>query len=112
LLENREAWLNHVTAQLTPAFAARGAPLPARVRVAVGFPSTGRRGKRIGECWDSTASQDGTFEILIRPDVSDPLQAAEILAHELVHAAVGTKAKHGPPFKRRLNARAVTDDAL
>jgi hypothetical protein len=53
--------------------------------VAIGFPSTGKRGQRIGECWD--ASADRTFEVLIRPDQADPMAVAAILAHELVHTA-------------------------
>lgn len=97
---NRETWLNKIAAKLAPAFAERGAPLPARIRIAIGFPSTGSRGKRIGECWDKTASGDGTFEILIRPDVDDPTEATAILAHELCHAAAGLKAGHGPGFRK------------
>jgi hypothetical protein len=98
--QNRENWLNAVVAKLAPAFAERGAKLPPRIRIAIGFPSTGARGKRIGECWDKTASRDGTFEILIRPDIDDPTEAAAILAHELCHAAVGIPAGHGPAFRK------------
>jgi hypothetical protein len=97
---NRETWLNQVALKLAPAFAERGAPLPPRIRIAIGFPSTGARGKRIGECWDQTASRDGTFEIMIRPDIDDPHEAAAILAHELCHAAAGLKAGHGPAFRK------------
>jgi hypothetical protein len=98
--QNRETWLNAVAAKLAPAFAERGAALPERIRIAIGFPSTGARGKRIGECWDKTASRDGTFEIMIRPDIDDPTEAAAILAHELCHAAVGIPAGHGPKFRK------------
>jgi len=97
---NRETWLNAVAAKLAPAFAERGAPLPPRIRIAIGFPSTGSRGKRIGECWDKTASHDGTFEILIRPDIDKPEDAAAILAHELCHAAAGLQDGHGKGFKK------------
>ena len=72
---NRESWLNGVAGRLRPAFAQLGAPLPDRLRIAIGFPSGGQRAKATGECWDSTASADGTFEILIRP-----VNAARILA--------------------------------
>ncbi len=97
---NRETWLNFMAARLAPTFAERGAPLPAQIRIAIGFPSTGSRGKRIGECWDKTASRDGSFEILIRPDIDAPTEAAAILTHELCHAAAGIEAGHGRPFKR------------
>ncbi len=96
----REGWLNHMAAQLAPMFAGVGAPLPARVRIAVAFPSTGGRGKRVGECWDKAASADDTFEILIRPDIAKPDEVLAILAHELVHAAVGIPAGHGPKFRK------------
>jgi hypothetical protein len=84
---------------------ARHPPLPDRLRIAIGFPSTGRRAKAAGECWDSTASADGTFEILIRPDLAEAdgalgLPVAAALAHELVHAAVGIKAGRGPAFRK------------
>ncbi|PJG45687.1 transcription elongation protein SprT [Sphingobium sp. LB126] len=81
------------------------APLPARARVAIGFTSRGAKGKAIGECWDNRLSGDGHFEIFIRPDLAYapdamPAQIAAILAHELVHAAVGIPAGHGKTFKR------------
>jgi hypothetical protein len=95
---NREEWLIRVAEQMAPWFDDQGYPLP-RYRVAIGFPSTGKRGKRIGECWDGSASADGTFEVLIRPDQSDPIDVAAILAHELVHAAVGLKCGHKGAFR-------------
>ncbi len=60
---NREEWLNLVADGMAPWFEDQGYPLP-RCRTAIGFPSTGTRGKRIGECWDGQASADGTFEAL------------------------------------------------
>ena len=102
---NRESWLTDVAGRLRPAFAQLGAPLPDRLRIAIGFPSTGRRAKASGECWDSTASADGTFEILIRPDLAEAdgalaLPVAAALARELVHAAVGILAGKGPLYRR------------
>lgn len=102
---NRESWLNFVAQQMAPIFANLDAPLPDRVRIAIGFTSTGNRGKRIGECWDNRCSEDGHFEIFIVPNLAEsadlmPMQVAAILAHELVHAAVGIPAGHGPLFRR------------
>lgn len=76
-----------------------------RLRIAIGFTSSGRRSKRIGECWDNRCSEDGYFEIFIRPDLGEskellPMQVAAILGHELVHAAVGIAAGHGREFRR------------
>lgn len=101
---NREAWLNHVARRMAPMFAALNAPLPGRIRIAIGFTSTGQRGKRIGECWDTSCSEDEHFVIFIRPDLVEsadlmPMQVAAILAHELVHAAVGLDAGHRKPFR-------------
>lgn len=103
--DNRESWLNRVAAGMAPLFEALDAPLPSRVRVAIGFTSRGAKGKAIGECWDNRRSGDGHFEIFIRPDLAHapdamPAQIAAILAHELVHAAVGIAAGHGRAFKR------------
>lgn len=96
---NRETWLNNLAALMAPAFAEQGAPLPA-FRIAVGFPSSGMNSAAIGECWDARASADGTFEIFIRPDQADPLAVAFVLAHELVHAAVGLEHGHKGDFAR------------
>lgn len=102
---NRESWLNDVAARLRPAFAQLGAPLPERLRIAIGFPSAGRRAKATGECWDSAASADATFEILVRPDLAEAegalaLPVAAALARELVHAAVGIGAGRGPAYRK------------
>lgn len=93
----REEWLNAVATALAPHFTKQGLKLPP-FRVSIGFPSTGRRGKRIGECHAAGASKDAHHEIFIRPDQADSLEVAQVLAHELVHSAVGMR--HGPPFRR------------
>jgi hypothetical protein len=103
--ENRESWLNYVAGRMAPMFASLDAPLPDRVRISIGFTSAGNRGRRIGECWDNRLSEDGHFEIFIVPNLAEspdmmPLQVAAILAHELVHAAVGIPAGHGKLFRR------------
>jgi hypothetical protein len=103
--QTREAWLNHVAQCMAPMFARLEAPLPAQLRIAIGFTSSGRRSRNIGECWDNQCSDDRHFEIFVRPDLSEsrdlmPMQLAAILAHELVHAAVGVAAGHRKEFRR------------
>lgn len=98
---NRETWLEQVAERMSPWFGST--PLPP-LRLAVGFPSTGKRGRRVGECWDRESSEDGHFEILIRPDLADPVEVAAVLAHELVHAAVGIEAGHKAPFRKLATA--------
>ena len=100
LYPNREAWLQAAAAELTQDFAAVSYRVPERLRYAIGFPSTGRFGKRIGECWTAEHSADRTCEIFIRGDLEKPVDVLGILTHELVDAAVGTDAKHGKIFRR------------
>lgn len=97
--QTREEWLNFVMDEMRPVFKSHGAPLPAKIRLSVGFTSNGYRGKAIGECWDSKASGDKNFEIFVKPDQDDQIRVAGILVHELVHAAVGTDHGHKRPFK-------------
>lgn len=94
----REEWLNAVAKALAPHFEKQGLKLPP-FRVSIGFPSTGRRGKRIGEAHAAVSSKDGHNEIFIRPDQADAIAVTHVLAHELVHCAVGFKAKHGRDFR-------------
>ena len=97
----REQWLAAFTDAARPIFADAGAPLPALVRCGIGFPSKGARSRVIGECWDASASTDSAVEIFIRPSLqSDSARIADVLTHELCHAALGAVAGHGPAFKR------------
>lgn len=96
----REEWLNAFITRSRPQFAEIGAPLPEKVRVSLGFTSHGARGSRIGECHASESSADGHFEIFIKPTVENDSRIADILTHELVHAAVGLDAGHGAGFKK------------
>lgn len=99
LYSTREEWLNAFVMGARPQFDLKGYPLPDKIRVAVGFTSSGMRGKVIGECWSSDCSTDGHFEIFLKPTTQTPSRLADILTHELVHAAVGLKARHGKQFK-------------
>lgn len=74
LADTREAWLRAATSELRLYFAERDLPIPENIRFAIAFPSTGRRGSRVGECWHSSTSEDGNFEIIIRADIADPVQ--------------------------------------
>lgn len=96
----REEWLNAFIEGARPQFAAINAPLPSNVRVSVGFTSRGQRGARIGECWSDTASGDGHFEIFIKPTLVEVARICDVLAHELVHCAVGLDQGHNATFKR------------
>lgn len=99
--KTREAWLTSFTELSRHHFKQAGTPLPKEVRCSVGFPSKGARSKVIGECWTKDASADGYAEIFLRPSLqSDTSRIADVLTHELCHAAAGHDAGHGPEFKR------------
>src|SRR3954447_18905744 len=97
--DTRESWLRAATAELRPYFEAQGYPLPDKIRFAIAFPSTGRKGNRVGECWHSSTSADEHFEIFIRADLSEPEKVLGVLVHELVHAVVPIDAKHGKKYR-------------
>lgn len=106
--KTREEWLTFVSNQLRPHFAAVKAPIPVKVRFALGFTSAGYKSKAIGECWATSASADRTVEIFVKPDQDNVVTVAGILAHELVHAAVGVKEGHKGRFRTVCKALGFT----
>lgn len=96
--ETREAWLNDFVEAARPHFENAGHALPINLRVSIGFPSAGYRSSVIGECWSSEASGDGHFEIFLNPTTQTDARIADILTHELCHAALGTAEGHGRTF--------------
>lgn len=107
----REEYLNAFIEKARPQFAKVNAPLPSNVRVAVGFTSRGIKGARIGECWSNDASEDGHFEIFIKPTLEGAARICDVLTHELVHAAVGIDAGHNQTFKRVSTSLGLTGKA-
>ena len=105
---NREAWLEKGVEQLNDRVFSPCGKSADDVRVSVGFPAGARPHTRedgsisgaIGQCWDNSVSAGGFNEIFISPVVEDSVHALDILAHEMVHAIVGTNAGHKGPFKR------------
>ena len=97
--EYREGWLKAAVTELRPYFDKVGYPLPENIRLAIGFPSTGRKGKRLGECWHSESSDDNSYEIFIRADLAEPERILPVLMRELVHAALPAGVQHGKLFK-------------
>jgi len=104
LHDTREAWLREGARLLgDKVLASHGAALPAKMAYACGFPKGSARA--IGQCWDPVIAPDGTSHIFICPSQSEPTRVLDILLHEIIHAVVGIKEKHGGQFKRL--ARAV-----
>lgn len=101
----REQWLNAFVDRARVMFESVDAPLPEQVRVSIGHSSKGVRSKVIGECWAAEASADKVCEIFITPGLqSDASRVAGVLTHELVHAAMGHEAAHGPKFRKPAKA--------
>lgn len=107
----RESWLLAAVEAMKPLFTHSGYIVPA-VRVACGWPSKGGTAtakRRIGECWDRKASADTALaQIFISPyleSIADDQGVLATLVHEIVHAVVGNKEKHGRVFGKC--ARAV-----
>jgi hypothetical protein len=97
--EFRESWLRAATSELRPYFANVGYPLPDNIRFAIAFTSTGRKGKRVGECWHSSTSEDNSYEIFLRADLAEPVEILGALVKELVHTALPADTGHGKLFK-------------
>lgn len=95
----REDWLMRAVAHLEPIFERSGYQLP-KVRVSIGFPSTGAQGRHLGQCWGSKASEDGINQIFIAPNQADPVEVLDTLTHELVHAVDDCQSGHSDNFKK------------
>jgi hypothetical protein len=99
----REIWLAKATDALRPVFAAGGYDIPAKVRVSCSWPSRGGTGKTkrvTGQCWSPDASADKVTEIFISPTLDEREEVLCVLAHELIHAAVGMEEGHRGAFKQ------------
>ena len=105
----RESWLEAAMGLIRVHFTRAGYTVPENVQVSCGWPSRsplGRRKRRIGECWDSEASESSQFQIFISPSIADPTplvpgktaSVLDVLVHEVCHAVVGLKAGHKKPF--------------
>lgn len=103
----REEWLMKGSEVILPWIKSAGGGATPKFRVSVGWPLGGRAKQkkggggshRIGECFCCSCSKDGTHEIFISPELDQPLNVLDVLTHELIHAFVGIKAKHGAEFK-------------
>jgi hypothetical protein len=102
----REGWLHAFAEASRPHFAEAGHPLPADLRIGLGWSSGGARSKTIGECYHGAASADGVRAIIITPGagMENAARAADVLTHELAHAALPEGVGHKAPFKRLVTA--------
>ncbi len=94
---NREEWLTKAALLIQQELGLGGG----ECGISVGFPSKmglSTVNRRVGECWQGTASEDGVAQVFISPVLDDPVGT---VAHELVHVEL-PEAKHGPEFAKRV----------
>jgi hypothetical protein len=96
---NREQWLMSAVDHLVPLFERSGYSVPI-VKVSVGFPSTGAKGRHLGQCWSTKSAVDGVNQIFIAPHLKTPFDFLDTLVHELVHAVDNCESGHGEGFKK------------
>jgi hypothetical protein len=96
----RQQWLEAAVEALRVRFADAGYSIPEKVRVAIGWPKRAASCGAIGECWAVEASSDQHAECFISPQLTEGARILDVLAHELVHATMGSGVGHGPPFKQ------------
>lgn len=101
----REQWLCEIAEVLLPVFEKQGFSKHPVVRIGVGFPTTGARGRAVGQCHDARASKDRVHEIIISPKLEDNEEVAGVLAHEMCHAYLQSSfpdedCGHGKKFRQ------------
>ena len=95
----REQWLMQAVDYLIPLFERAGYAVPI-VKVSIGFPSTGSKGRHLGQCWSTKSAVDGLNQIYIAPHLPTALDVLDTLVHELVHAVDDCQSGHGENFKK------------
>ncbi len=110
--DTREGWLSDFLNLIKPRLAEHGYSLPAKVKIACGFPMGSRGGKKVlAVCVSPNASADGITEMWVSPVQADPVDVMGSALHEAGHACVGVDAGHGPKFKAFCAALGLTGKA-
>lgn len=101
LYETREQWLRALVDLLRPVLETAGASVP-DVAISVGFPLKAGRGRNraIGQCWDGQHADDGRPQVFIHPELSDPIDVAAVVLHEVIHAAPESLPRSRQPHGR------------
>ena len=97
---NRETYLNKLAYELKKSvFKQAEIDIDLKkVKISCGYPTTGAKGKAIGQC--HATSNNGYNEIFIHPILQDSIRVAGVLAHELVHAYDDCKNGHNKVFRK------------
>lgn len=106
-IAKREEWLTGLALAMLPVIGDRAKLAFPPFRITCGFPSRGgelgKKKRTRGQCWSAAASGDKHAEIFVSPVEDDARQIGEIIAHELIHAAL-PEAGHKGPFVRAAKA--------
>lgn len=95
---NREAWLTELAESIVPMITEQGLDMGVYT-VTLGFPSkraTSAKQRRVGECVYTV--KDGSRFLSVSPLLSDEVEIAGVVAHELLHVALGPQVGHKAPF--------------
>ena len=95
----REEWLMEAAEQIKIIFERVGYQVPP-VKVSIGFPSDGSKGRHLGQCWSTKSSEDGLNQIFLAPHLETLVEYLDTLVHELVHAVDNCSSRHGAGFKK------------
>jgi len=93
---DRELWLTSVGRDLAETIIPF-ASVPDDWHVSCGWAPKSAK-KVLGVCFKRSESADGTNQIFITPNESDPVRVAAILLHELIHAADDCESGHRGNF--------------
>lgn len=102
----REEWLQAAAALLRASFPED--QRPPEVRISVGLPAGGTRSKSIGECWPAEADEHGVPQIFLHPSLTDNIEILGVLAHELIHATLGSGKGHRAEFQALMKCLGLT----
>lgn len=111
---DREAWLKAASAKLRPYIRSKTGLYVPDVNVSTGFPSSNATRTSvvtsiaIGQCWNGSRSADKRCHIFVSPFLGDAIRVLDVLAHELLHAALGTAKGHGPEFAKAAESIGLT----
>lgn len=102
-IPNREKYLIEMAEAIRPKIEKESGKLTPPYRISMGFPSRNAlsiKKRVVGQCWGGMASADGVHQLFISPVLHAPVEIAATVAHELIHANVGTEVGHRKPFSR------------
>lgn len=110
--ETREQWLTAgIEALRELVFAPHTIEIPA-YRVSVGWPGgKGKKSNVVGQCWNTSQTEDGTAAIFLSPVVKDPVEALAIMVHEVIHAIDDCHSGHRGAFVKMFRLVGMTGKA-